>query len=221
MTLPLGIIIIDKLGSLKSVIVKDYKEEDLYKKCGFKKADGFELQVEWNIKVDGQSYIIRMYGKLDGKANSENKYDFPPPIDKRLYFGSCTLVCTSMHNDVITYNNLSIELWNKMYEKMFGGFESLIKNEDKDDYEDDELESMPESMKTKKGGYLKDGFVVDDDDNESNNDDEDNVEEDNVEEDNVEDITSEYDTDLDLHVDVFGSELSEEDYDYSDDDKVK
>ena len=28
-----------------------------------------------SIKVDGQSYIIRMYGKLDGKANSENKYE--------------------------------------------------------------------------------------------------------------------------------------------------
>lgn len=36
-----SIIIIEKLGTLKSVVMKDYKEEELYKKCGFKKEMDF------------------------------------------------------------------------------------------------------------------------------------------------------------------------------------
>jgi hypothetical protein len=92
MTQSLTIIIVDKAGSLKTLTVKDYKVEELYKKCGFKKSEGFTLQVEWPVKLEGQRYLIQMYGKLDGKANMENKYDFPPPVDKELYFGSCALV---------------------------------------------------------------------------------------------------------------------------------
>jgi hypothetical protein len=162
MTQSLTIIIIEKGGTLKTLTVKDYKVEELYKKCGFKKAEGFNLQVEWPVKLDGQRYLIQMYGKLDGKANMENKYDFPPPVDKNLYFGSCTLVgmIRDDSND-ITHINLSIELWNKIYEKLFGGFEDLALTCNEDEEEEDELENIPKNMKTKKGGYLKDGFVVD------------------------------------------------------------
>ena len=48
------IIIVDKGGSLKTLAVKVYNVEELYKKCGFKKSDGFNLQVEWPVKIDGQ-----------------------------------------------------------------------------------------------------------------------------------------------------------------------
>ena len=68
----LTIIIVDKSSSLKNLTVKDYKVDELYKKCGFKKADTFILQVEWPVKLDGQKYLIQMYGKLNGKANMEN-----------------------------------------------------------------------------------------------------------------------------------------------------
>jgi hypothetical protein len=157
MTQSLTIIIVDKSASLKTLTVKDYKEEELYKKCGFKKADDFTLQVEWPVKLDGQKYSIAMYGKLNGKANMENKYDFPPPIDKELYFGSCALVGMirddSNNKSLI---NLTIELWNKIYEKLFGGFEDLALTCVEDDEEEDELETIPKHMKTKKGGYLKD-----------------------------------------------------------------
>ena len=88
----LTIIIVDKNCVLKPLNVKDYKVEELYKRCGFKKSEGFELQTEWFVKIDGQKYIIQLYGKEEGKANMENKYDFPPPVDKKLYFGSCALV---------------------------------------------------------------------------------------------------------------------------------
>ena len=161
---PVTIIIIDKSGSLKTLTVKDYKVENLYKKCGFKKAEGFNLQVEWPVKLDNQRYLIQMYAKLEGKANMENKYDFPPPVDKKLYFGSCVLV--GMMRDDNSYINLTIELWNKIYEKLFGGFEDLTLTCNDDDNEEDELENVPKNMKTKKGGYLKDGFVIDSSDTE-------------------------------------------------------
>ena len=182
--LPLTILIIDKGCNLKNIAVKDYKEEDLYKKCGFKKNDGFKKQVEWTVKMDGNNYTITMYGKIEGRANTENKYDFPPPIDTKLYFGSCALVATMNQ----TLYNLSIPLWNKLYENLFGGFEDLSSTAIDDEKEIDELESIPNSKKTKTGGYLKDGFVVDD----SSTDDE---------------MLDQY---------ANGSELSEEEYDYSD-----
>lgn len=216
MTQSLSIIIVDKGASLKTLTVKDYKEEDLYKKCGFKKADDFTLQVEWPLKLDGQKYSIAMYGKLNGKANMENKYDFPPPVDKQLYFGSCALVGMirddSNNKSLI---NLTIELWNKIYEKLFGGFEDLNLTCVEDDEEEDELENVPKHMKTKKGGYLKDGFVVDSSDTEeiigSDTEDEDE------DEDESSDETS--DVEEELALEELGSELSEEAYDYSDSDK--
>jgi hypothetical protein len=213
MTQSLTIIIIDKGASLKTLTVKDYKVEELYKKCGFKKADGFNLQVEWPVKLDGQRFLIQMYGKLDGKANMENKYDFPPPVDKILYFGSCVLVGALRDDDnTRSHINLSIELWNKIYEKLFGGFEDLTLTCTEDDNEEDELANVPKNMKTKKGGYLKDGFVVDSSDTEEASCSEEE-----------EDVDSEEPTDTsgeggeELILEEIGSELSEEAYDYSDD----
>ena len=206
----LTIIIVDKSSSLKNLTVKDYKVDELYKKCGFKKADTFILQVEWPVKLDGQKYLIQMYGKLDGKANMENKYDFPPPVDKQLYFGSCALVgMLREDSNNRSHINLSLELWNKLYEKLFGGFEDLAVIGADDDDEEDELENVPKKLKTKKGGYLKDGFVIDSSDTEeaagSETEDED---------DEVSDKPS--DEEEELVVEEIGSELSEEAYDYSD-----
>jgi hypothetical protein len=202
------IIIVDKGGSLKTLAVKVYNVEELYKKCGFKKSDGFNLQVEWPVKLDGQRFLIQMYGKLDGKANMENKYDFPPPVDKNLYFGSCALV-GMIRDDTNnrSHINLTIELWNKIYEKLFGGFEDLSLTCNEDEEEEDELENIPSNMKTKKGGYLKDGFVVDSDD----------TEEDNYYSEEDETPTEETETEDDeIVLDEPGSELSEESYIESD-----
>jgi hypothetical protein len=210
----LTIIIVDKSSSLKNLTVKDYKVDELYKKCGFKKADTFILQVEWPVKLDGQKYLIQMYGKLNGKANMENKYDFPPPVDKQLYFGSCALV--GMLRDETnsrSHINLSLELWNKIYEKLFGGFEDLAVIGTDDDDEEDELENVPKKLKTKKGGYLKDGFVIDSSDTEEAAGSETEDEDDEVS-DKHSDKPS--DEEEELVVEEIGSELSEEAYDYSD-----
>lgn len=218
MTQSLTIIIIEKGGTLKTLTVKDYKVEELYKKCGFKKAEGFNLQVEWPVKLDGQRYLIQMYGKLDGKANMENKYDFPPPVDKNLYFGSCTLVgmIRDDSNDR-SHINLSIELWNKIYEKLFGGFEDLALTCNEDEEEEDELENIPKNMKTKKGGYLKDGFVVDSSDAEEEEcfgSDEGEIDSEETTED-----SGEGEGEDELMFEDVGSELSEESYLNSDNEK--
>ena len=46
MSQPLNIIIVEKTGTLKSLSIKDFKEDELYKKCGFKKAEDFVKQTE-------------------------------------------------------------------------------------------------------------------------------------------------------------------------------
>jgi len=209
MSQPLNIIIVEKTGSLKSLAIKDFKLEELFKKCGFKKADDFIKQVEWNVKYDSKKYFIEVFAKTDGRANSENKYDFPPPIDNKLFFGSCAILA-HLKNDHgnKSYTDLSLQLWNKIYEKLFGGFEDLAATAKEDEEEEDELANVPKEKKTKQG-YLKDGFVVDS----SDGDEELSVfNSESSHEEELED--SEESEENDIVIDDIGSELSTESYDY-------
>ena len=212
MSQPLTIVIVEKGGSLKSLSIKDFKAEDLYKKCGFKKSEDFIKQIEWNVKFDGKKYFIEVFAKTEGRPNSENKYDFPPPIDNKLFFGSCAVLAYHKKDDGNkVYTDLSLALWNKIYEKLFGGFEDLATTAKEDEEEEDELANVPKEKKTK-NGYLKDGFVVDSSDteeNETSSSIEDSEESDN------DDISDE--ADCDVVIEDLGSELSEESYDYDSD----
>jgi len=207
-----GIIIVDKTGTLKTLTVKDYKEEDLFKKCGFKKQDNFYKQHEWTVKLDKKKYLVAVFAKTEGKANAENKYDFPPPIDTTLFFGSCAIVCSvnsDENKELFSLTACTISLWDKLYEKLFGGFEDLSTTAIEDEQEIDELSGVPANKKTK-DGYLKDGFIVDSDsgDDEKEYDSSESSDEvggtgsDEDEEDNEE-----------LVVEDIGSELSSEEYD--------
>ena len=180
------------------------------KKCGFKKGDDFLKQVEWNTKYDGKKYFIVVYAKVDGRPNSENKYDFPPPIDSKLFYGSCAIIAYIKKDDGIKcYIDLTLPLWNKIYEKLFGGFEDLSATAEEDENEEDELAKVPKEKKTKHG-YLKDGFVVDTSDTEESN--EESSEE--SEEEADEEETEESEENNDIVIEDLGSELSEESYDY-------
>jgi hypothetical protein len=215
----LNIVIVEKTGVLKSLAIKEFKEEELFKKCGFKKAEDFVKQNEWSMKTEGRKYIIQVFAKTEGRPNSENKYDFPPPIDTKLFFGNCAIVAKIRNDDgSISFTNLSLEMWEKMYEKLFGGFEDLTTTAAEDENEEDELENVPQNKKTKHG-YLKDGFVVDSSDGDEEEEDEDEEEE---EEDDDSETNNEEDGELVLE--DLGSELTEESYDYeseSEDDKKK
>lgn len=199
-----GILIIDKTGLIKRLVVKEFDTNTLYKKCGFKKPDNFGIQTSWSVSIDSKKYIVQLYAKLEGRSNSVNKYDFPPPIDTTLLYGSCALVAQS---DLCVSVDLNESLWNRIYEKLFGGFEDLSASVKEDELEEDELINIPSHLKTTHG-YLKDGFVVDDCDTNKEDEEEEEDEDVEVEEDEDEEEDEEEDDDED-------NELTEDSYDYS------
>jgi hypothetical protein len=156
-----SVIVIEKGGNIKELKVKSFDETELYKKCGFKTSTDFKEHTCWdNIKVNNTTYNIHVYGKTIGRANQENKYEFPPPIDKTLFFGSCILV-NKVNN---TPHNLSSKEWKSIYNQLYGGFEDL--DADVSDESEDSDDNLPKT----KSGYIKDDFVVDDDYEEDDND---------------------------------------------------
>jgi|UniRef100_A0A6C0LIJ9 hypothetical protein len=150
-------IVVDKLGSLKEATIKSDDIDHLCKKCNFKNSKHFDERTVWHVKIKDVRYKIKLFAKDDGRANSENKYDFPPPVDTKLFFGSCILI-RYIDNEVAS---LSLSEWEKIYEKLFGGFEDLAATIEEDENEEDELELIDDSLKSK-DGYLLDGFIVDD-----------------------------------------------------------
>jgi hypothetical protein len=136
-------------------------EEDFYKKAGFKVAEGFKCHHIWKLN---NGNTIHLYGKIVGRANQENKYEFPPPVDNVLFFGSCFLV---MKNSEDNYIDLLKNEWEKIYEKLYGGFEDLTKGEIDDEEEEENAENEDEyaNLSKTKSGYAKDGFIIDDESN--------------------------------------------------------
>ena len=168
------IVIVSKAGSLSECVVEPNKETTigelavlLSKKCGFRNPEGFTCCHTWRYRNKHSSaaapaakYIyVDIWAKSDGRAGQENKYELPPPIDEHLFFGNMALVARIDKENAI---DMTIELWNKIYESLFGGFEDLAATAAEDENEVDELDLIPASKKTS-SGYLKDGFVVDDD----------------------------------------------------------
>ncbi len=148
------ILIVEKPGNIRELKVKVYAENELFKKAGFKSPEGFNIHATWKFPINENIYSITLYGKTSGKAGQENKYDFPPPADTKLFFGACVL--TGKCNDSVC--DLTAEIWEKAYEHLFGGFEDLG-DEDEDEKSEDSEDNIPKT----KSGYAKDGFVVDDD----------------------------------------------------------
>jgi hypothetical protein len=219
-----SIVVVEKNGDLKAQEYKSSNTDELYKKCSFKKADGFGKVAEWTYSKKGENMItVELWARSDGQANQENKYDFPPPVDSELFFGNCALLARDSNTNMI---DLTVEKWNKVYEHLFGGFETLADNEDEDDEEEDELDNVPSSMKTK-DGYLKDGFIIEDaleDGIDSDNNEHDEDGEDEDENSDSEDVNGDEkyestttDDDEDGGSDN-SSELTSDEYDYSDSD---
>lgn len=150
------LLVVDKTGTIKESVLKTWNEEELYKKAGFKNGQGFKLATTWKVDdINKKSYTINVYGKTDGRANQENKYEFPPPIDETLFFGSCLIV--HMKGDKPA--SLTTAEWTCIYDKLYGGFESLGEGDSEEEDESDEYDDIPKT----KSGYAKDGFIVDDD----------------------------------------------------------
>ena len=221
------VIIVKKTTNLKLSDIKNFDLENLYKKCNLRKPDNFEKRHTW--KMTNSDYYITLYAKDAGRSNSENKYDLPPPVDKKLYFGSLLLVKhkgKELSNENV--KDITLEEWATMYNKLFGGFEDL---NGEDSWSEEE--EIPEHMKTKQGyskegGFIVDDDVIDDDDYipDESDDDIDAVDDDDAdeEEDNMghdSDINSvedndeeedEEDSGYESDASDVGSELSEESY---------
>lgn len=144
-----SVLIIKANGDILEKSLKKNDETGLYKVCGYKNNTGF-AKVHC-YKTNGAHYSV--YGKTNGRANSENKYEWPPPIDSCLYFGTMCIVKTE--ND--EWMNLFSQEWQTQYETLYGGFEDL--NDDETRSEDSEIYSDEDYTKE---GYLKDDFVVED-----------------------------------------------------------
>ena len=165
-------LIVEKTGNIKEVVVKKWDESELYKKAGFKNAEGFTIQTTWEVEIKNRKFKIQLYAKKTGRAGQENKYEFPPPVDNSLFFGNCVLVNVD--------NDLKLNDWTSIYEQLYGGFED-IGSEDSEDEDED----MGDVVLTKEG-YAKDGFIVDDaddDDDDFEDDDEDEFDDDESSED--------------------------------------
>jgi hypothetical protein len=165
-----SVVVVNKTGVLKDRTIKQYDETVLYKEAGFKSGDGFALQTIWKKESINRGFSVSLYAKVKGKAGQENKYDFPPPVDSVLYFGSCLLIATSPDG---SKTDLYVKDWIAIYEHLFGGFEDIGSQDSEEESEDDL--SDPDVPRTKEG-YVKDGFIVDDEDEEDDDEDEEYVE---------------------------------------------
>jgi hypothetical protein len=183
------IVVVEKTGTLKEVDVKLNDTSELYKKAGFKSAEGFILQTNWVSTSKKCAYDVSLYAKTTGRAGQENKYDFPPPVDDKLFFGCCVLVAKNSETNEMV--NLTKEHWNQCYEHLFGGFEDLG-DEDSEMSEDD----VDDDVSRTKEGYVKDGFIVDDSELELEDDEDEDTDEtelDDSEEDDEEEEEEEED----------------------------
>jgi len=119
------ILIIDK--SKKTSFMKVMNIDNLYKKIGLKTEEGFLKHCEWNISISNYPQLyINFYGKKIGKANNENKFNFPPPLDKEIFFGKCVLVAYTKINKEVQYISLNEELWNNIYLNLSSLNDSIV-----------------------------------------------------------------------------------------------
>ena len=197
------IVVVNKGGECSESEFNSSDEIDLFKKCNFRKPDAFSSHNTWSIKIDGVVHNITLWARSSGKHNVINKFEFHPPMDTPLFYGSCALIS---HTNNKSQQDLTLEIWNKAYTKLFGGFENLADSTKEDENEEDELDNVPAKYKTKEG-FLKDGFVVDNDSSGTDTANEDS------------DSESELETDEEDEEDNNGSELAPEEYDYSSDDE--
>ena len=123
--------------------------DHLYKRCGFKTQTGFGFITKWDT---ARGTYIELYAKNKGKGNTENKYEFPPPVASDLFYGKCLLLQRQENGTLV---HLSIDDWEKINDTLIGGTESLGS-------ESEEEESVDEvdSKATYSHGYLVDDFVV-------------------------------------------------------------
>ena len=105
---------ITKKGSVKSINKDDIDF--------IKKDKNISKLSSW--KYNNFDYIL--YGRINGNAGDENKYDLPPPCDCELYFYDLYFIKYEGNNII----DLFLEDYNLFYAHCFEGFESIESTED-------------------------------------------------------------------------------------------
>jgi hypothetical protein len=171
------LVVLKKNGDRHTTTMPDDGLTDLYKRCGFKKPEGFKEHCSWALPCDGVTIYVKAYGKLTGRAGSENKSELPPPIDTVLFFGNIAIVAF-IGDDVASAKpiTLSVARFEKLYDILIGGTEDLggaaaDRADAKEDAEEEAHAAHPDTLLPRTAeGYAKDGFVVDNDDDDTDDD---------------------------------------------------
>jgi hypothetical protein len=150
------ILLVKRNGEVEEKNVKQVNEDALYRACNFKSSSNFSKVAvfEWH------GMYFSVFGKMEGKANHENKYEFPSPIDTTLFFGTMCIVKHQELNDEKVYVSTSLSEWETVYEGLFGGFDDIENSDEEERSMDSEVYDDEEYTSE---GYLKDDFVVEDD----------------------------------------------------------
>ncbi len=158
-------VIIEKTAN---VLCKNLKnEEKKYKLCNYKNEKDFILLHTYTNVSNYKNKQFELYGKEKGRANSENKYEFARPIDEKLFFGNLLILMKNSETNL--YEDINETLWEKVNEVLHGGFEdisgvSVGKNGELIDEEERSVDSeVYDDSEYTQEGYLKDNFVVEDD----------------------------------------------------------
>ena len=153
-------VVIHKLGNMETSKVDNM--EYIYKKCKFRKKENFEKRCSWSLDASGNKVYIHVFAKNAGRHQNINKYELPPPVDKDLFYGGIAIVATR-DKEVKVGMDITKEKWEKIYEKLMGGFEELD-----GEGEEEEEEYIPDEFKTKQGYSTENNFIVHDNDIEYN-----------------------------------------------------
>lgn len=124
-------VVVDKKGNLSSIAEANFETYGK-RKC------------IWKLN----KRTVHLYGRTKQKNRPIIKYDFPPPVDIKTFYGECLLVDPT--------GPLTVEDWKKMYEELMGGFEDI---HSESDVSEEEYTGLPRT----KHGYELDGFVVNSD----------------------------------------------------------
>lgn len=109
-----SIIVINKNGSMKQQNVKHLTQDTIYKKCGLRNSNGFHRIHVWYVHTMNVD-TVELWSCDTVKSGQDNKYELPPPLESKVYYGSMALI--SVQNDG-TFGNLSLNTWSQIYESL-------------------------------------------------------------------------------------------------------
>lgn len=106
-------IIIDKNGVLKQQKSISLTRDCLYKKCGFRKSEGFEKLHKWTIEFT-KTHTVELWGKQSGKNCLENGYDFSFLDTKKTYHGTLAIIAMDEKDSMV---DITIDEWHNIRSK--------------------------------------------------------------------------------------------------------